>query len=117
MKITEISSQNYQAFQPKELKKSDISNNSIKSTDKLEINQSSNNWQKDILLDALSMIENNIQLDNNMPLDKVQNQPIETYEEALMELNWLKTPFFKAQAYNAQANLEAGDVMYLFTEN
>jgi len=94
MKIAEINPQNYQAYQPKELKKSDIPVNSPKGIDKLDINQNNGNWQKDILLDALSMIENNIQLDNNNPLDKMENQPIETYEEALMELNWVKTPFF-----------------------
>ncbi len=117
MKITEINQQNYQAFQPKELKKSDVSVNSPKNLDKLEINQNSVNWQKDILLDALSMIENNIQLDNINPLDRFENQPIESFDEALVELNWVRTPFYKAQAFNAQANLEARDIMYLFVEN
>ena len=63
------------------------------------------------------MIENNIQLDNSKPLDRLENQPIETYDEALIELNWMKTPFFKAQAFGAQANIEAIDVLSLFTEN
>lgn len=117
MKITEINSQNYTSYQPLELKKTDVSTNSLKNADKLEINKNNVNWQKDILLDALSMIENNIQLDNINPLDRMENQPIESYEEALMELNWVKTPFFKAQAMNAQANIEARDVLYLFVEN
>lgn len=117
MKITEINSQNYSVYQPPVLKKSDISPNFPKSSDKLEINQNNVNWQKEILLDALSMIENNIQLDNSNPLDRIENQPIESYEEALMELNWMKTPFYKAQAFNAQANIEAKDVLYLFMDN
>lgn len=117
MKITEINPKSYQVFQPKELNKSDVTVNSPKNFDKLEINQNNVNWQKDILLDALSMIENNIQLDNSNPLDRLENQPIESFEEALMELNWMKTPFYRAQAYNAQANLEARDVLHLFVEN
>lgn len=117
MKIADINAQNYQMFQPKELKKSELSVNSPKNLDKLEINQNNANWQKDILLDALSMIENNIQLDNSNPLDRLENQPIDSFEEALMELNWMKTPFYRAQAYNAQANLEPRDIVYLFVEN
>ena len=44
------------------------------------------------------------------------NQPIETYEEALIELSFLKTPMFIAQASDAQANLVAESVMELFAE-
>lgn len=117
MKITELGTQNFSAYQPPMLKKSEISTNFQKNSDILEINQNNVNWQKEILLDALNMIENNIHLDNSNPLDRIENQPIESYEEALMELNWLKTPFYKAQAYNAQANIEAADVMYLFMDN
>lgn len=117
MKITEISSKKYDTFEPIELKKSDIQKNNISIADKLDISQNKSNWQKEILLDALTMIENNIQLDNNSPLDRIENQPIETYEEALIELNWMKTPFFKAQAHKAQANIDPNDVVSLFTEN
>ncbi len=116
MKITDISAKNYQPYEPKELKKSDVLKTNNQKSDKLEINQTPTNWQKEILLDALAMIENNIQLDNSKPLDKVENQPIETYDEALIELNWINTPFFKAQALGAQANLEAKDILYLFLD-
>jgi len=116
MKVTDINSKNYTVYEPKELKKSDLKQLNKNNQDKLEINQAPTNWQKEILLDALTMIENNIQLDNNKPLDKLENQPIETFDEALIELNWLKTPFFKAQALGAQANIEAKDVLYLFVD-
>lgn len=66
---------------------------------------------------ALDKLENSIQLDNSNPLDKPENQPIESLEEALIILGFTKTPFFKSQALGAQANIEPKDVVTLFTEN
>ncbi len=75
---------------------------------------SSASWQKKILIDALDKLENNIHLDDSNPLDKLNNSPIESYEEALIELSFIKSPFFKTHASQAQANVNANDVMYLF---
>ena len=73
------------------------------------------NWQKDILLTALEKLENNIQMDDIHPLGKRDAAPIETYDEALEELQFLKSPKFSQEAYSAQANLNPQDIMYLFT--
>ena len=72
-------------------------------------------WQKDILMQALDKLENNIQLDNSHPLDKVQSAPIESFEEALIELSFIKSPFFLENASQAQANLKPESVVNLFT--
>jgi hypothetical protein len=124
MKITDIRNNNPQdarlpIFKPEELKLQ----NSEKSSKSDEINifsksseTSSTQWQKDVLLSALDELENNIQDDDNHPLGKLSNAPIESYDEALIELSFLKTPMFKETASEAQANLTGQDVLYLFTE-
>jgi hypothetical protein len=116
MKITNIKPAQYDAYQPIELKKSDPKQVSVNIEDKMEVSGNKANWQKNILLDALSTIENNIQLDNSHPLDRIENQPIETFDQALIELNFIHSPFFKAQASGAQANLKPQDILYLFKD-
>ncbi|MDQ1267013.1 MAG: hypothetical protein QG635_2166 [Bacteroidota bacterium] len=72
-------------------------------------------WQKDILLQALDMLENSMHLDNSHPLDRVENTPIETFDEAVIELSFLKQPVFLQQASGAQANLKPEDVLPIFS--
>jgi|GEM_PF-1223885 len=76
-----------------------------------------NSWQKDILLQAIDELENNIQPDNSHPLTRSDYRPIDNFHEALVELSFLKNPQFKAEAYQAQANIKPEDVSYLFTSN
>jgi len=76
-------------------------------------------WSKDILAVGLKSLENKIQLANNsysMPLDKVENSPIESYVEALEELKFFKTDKFKSEASAAQANISADIVKELLME-
>lgn len=84
--------------------------------DKIMITTPTQNWQKDILLSALDKLENSIVLNDIHPLDRRQNQPIETFEEALIELSFLKTATFKEQAYGAQANILPEDVVGIFVD-
>jgi hypothetical protein len=71
-------------------------------------------WQKDILLTAINDLENTLQLDDSHPLDREKNHPIETYEEALVELSMINSPTYQEEAYGAQANIEGEDVLHLF---
>lgn len=73
-------------------------------------------WQKNILLSAIEKLENNHQMDNSHPLSKADNVPIETFEEALIELSYFKTNIFRDDAGTAQANLHPENVVSLFTE-
>lgn len=124
MKITDIRSNSLQdlnlpVFRPEEININNLSKTD--KSDKLKISNSSSEvasaqWQKDILMSALDNLENNIQIDDNHPLGKISNAPIETFEEALIELSFLNSPKFKFQASQAQANLKAEDVLYLFKE-
>ena len=72
------------------------------------------NWQRNILLDALGKLEDNLQMDNSNPLNYSKNAPIETYREALKELKYIKTQKFLDEASNAQANINIEDVLSLF---
>ncbi len=118
MKVTEIRASGIQAvdvksFQPEKVEKK-AESNTIK--DKVEISAESMNWQKDILLSALELIENKVQPDASYPLDKVENRPIETFEEALLELRFLNTDVYAKEALGAQANIKTEDVLSLFIE-
>ncbi len=66
------------------------------------------------LLQTLEKLENNKQMDNSHPLKKSENAPIESFQEAMIELGYFKSPFFKVNASAAQANLRNEDVLYLF---
>ena len=117
MEISEIKSLIQEVSSSKTLKQAQAKH--IDSSELLsakENKSSMNNWQKDILLDAISMLENNKQLDDSHPLDKSANIPIETFDEALSELSFIHTDTFANEAAAAQANLTGEDVLYLFTE-
>jgi hypothetical protein len=116
MKITNISQKpltDYEINILKELKSIKREKIVPKAT---EIQPGTNNWQKDILLNAISNLENNKQVDNSHPLGKLSNAPIESFDEALIELNYFKSPFFKKDASEAQANLKPQDIVSLFSE-
>jgi len=75
------------------------------------------NWNKEILMQGLDFLENKIQMANTGTLlDKAENKPIETFEEALAELSFIKTELFKSQASKAQANISPQVVFDLLTE-
>lgn len=76
----------------------------------------SQSWKKKILLDALDVLENNIQPDNNHPLSREDYAPIESYEEALIELSFLKESNFSKDASAAQANIEHESILELFAD-
>ncbi|HPI21368.1 MAG TPA: hypothetical protein PKY56_13465, partial [Candidatus Kapabacteria bacterium] len=50
----------------------------IKNTSTAEDSQSLTAWQKDILLQAMNKLENNVQVNNNHPLGNANYEPIES---------------------------------------
>lgn len=118
MKITDIRTKPALPYEPKEVSPKDLKSQETKSnTDTVEISNQNINWQKNILLDALDKLEKNIQPANSgHPLDRPENQPIESLQEALIDLKFFDTPLFKEQALGAQANLKPEDVLDLFTQ-
>jgi len=75
------------------------------------------NWNKEILMQGLDLLENKIQMANTGSLlDKAENRPIETFEEAMAELSFVKTELFKLEASKAQANISPQVVFDLLTE-
>ncbi len=74
-------------------------------------------WQQNVLLDAITSLENNMQTNNNHPLGRADYSPIENFEEALSELPFFSSDIFKSQALGAQANLRPQDIASLFSEN
>lgn len=118
MNVSEIRNTGIKNVEPMVFKKNIAPNTAAdQAVDKIEVSSASVSWQKDILLSALDMLENNKQLDDSHPLDRAGNAPIESFDEALIEINFLKSSNFKEQAYGAQANINAKDVLYLFVED
>ncbi len=87
-----------------------------KQVDSLKVDKSNEAWQKNILLDALDSIESSITKTESHPLDAAANAPIESFDEALIELNFIKTPMFAKYASQAQANINPEDVVALFAD-
>ncbi len=73
-------------------------------------------WQQKILSNALDVLENNMQVDNDSPLFTAESAPIESYAEALDELRKLVNKDYKKFASEAQANLTHSDILYLFED-
>lgn len=73
-------------------------------------------WEKQILLDALDKLENNINVEESGPLNYADAAPIETFSEAKAELEKLINSNFKEYASQAQANITPADILYLFEE-
>lgn len=71
-------------------------------------------WQKSILLQALDKLENNKQLDDIHPLDRQESSPIDSYEEALIELGFVKNNTSPSDLFGAQANLNPQSILSLF---
>ena len=125
MNITEIrnttaKSVEYKAFSPisaeEARKQAAAATDKNNASDKNDIAKPQN-WNKEILMQGLDMLENKIQMANNGTLlDKTENRPIETFEEALHELTFIKTELFKSQAAQAQANISPQVVFDLLTE-
>ncbi len=118
MKVTEIRQAPIQAIDVKSFKPDVIAKAKPEKAiaDKIDLSSDSVNWQKDILLSALDMLEDKISVDSDYPLDRVENKPIETFDEALIELNFLKSAKFRNEASAAQANISAADILSLFIE-
>lgn len=117
MNITKIGNIDVSPYNPTTLKKSENSKKIDNSSNQNTKDVNKTEWQKDILLSALDNLENKIQTANNHPLDKVSNAPIETNEEAMIELSFLNTDIYKEQAFEAQANINAEDVYSLFADS
>ncbi len=81
-----------------------------------KISSPSSAWQKDILMQAVEKLENNIQTDDSHPLDKKGAAPIESYNEAVIELSLFKNNFDAEQASGAQANISPESILSLFTD-
>ncbi len=117
MNISEIRNTgvaNYEPYAPKKIDANKLSE--VQKNDTASVEKSNEAWQKNILLDALDSIESTLVKDGSHPLDTASNAPIESFDEALIELNFIKTPMFEKYASQAQANIKAEDVVALFAE-
>ena len=128
MNITNISNAkslnfDFPKFAPTELKQKDAVNFNQQILDKNEVKFDNNspskstNWQHEILLQGLEILENKIQMSNNsILLDKPENQPIESFDEAIRELKLINKDVLFATGSQAQANISHQVVFELLTE-
>lgn len=117
MKLDSIASSVPNILDPRDLKPQQAKAKEVKNESNFKKDSANiTNWQKDILLSAINDLENNIQPDNSHPLTRSDYRPIDSYQEALVELKFLNNSTFKSEAGSAQANLSGQDVVSLFTE-
>ncbi|MGI6370544.1 MAG: hypothetical protein GX372_05515 [Ignavibacteria bacterium] len=120
MNIKEIKAASVQNFEIPKFKPEAVAKNVnvIPAKDVLELSKSES-WSKDILAEGLKMLENKMQVANNSTassLDKLENKPIESLEEALGELKLLlkDEENFVANMSGAQANISPDVIKELF---
>ena len=123
MEVNNIQSQaaNYDAFLLDALGIGDTATKEVDKSKEITENNSTSQaekkaWQQKILSNAIDVLENNIQVDNDSPLFSAESAPIESYAEALDELRKLVDSDFEKNAVNAQANLTHSDILYLFED-
>lgn len=73
-------------------------------------------WQKSVVDIALKYLENKKQVENNHPLSQARFKQIQTFEEALKELDELRKEKFKEEGLKAQANINPESVVSLFIQ-
>ena len=119
---TQVSNLDYQKYVPNTLEQTNTKgvsqNKQTNIVDKNDVKMPAN-WKQDILLQGLEVLENKIQVDNNSTiyvLDRPENAPIESFEEALQELKLLNTEAFAKQILDAQANITHKAVFDLLTD-
>lgn len=120
MKITAISRENIQSIENFASKlpvlKSSTKSQNIDSIEDSNQNILKNEWNLDILSNAIDKLANSLQMSNNHPLSLVENYPIENFAEAWKELKKLKSEILSKDGKDAQANLEAIRLIDLFVD-
>lgn len=114
MNITKISTSQVESYIPREIKSD--SNKHIMAKTEYNNDLKMNKWQQDVLLNAIDKLFNNIQLDNNHPLGRKENQPIENHSEAIEILSGLNEDFLRTYGSQAQANISAETFLNLVSE-
>jgi hypothetical protein len=114
MNITKIGVNQSESYIPREVA---VDSTRTKST----INQNTensnlNNWQEDILINALDKLANNIQVDNSHPLGRAENRPLASYQEALDILSEINAESLRNVGSSAQANVSASSFIQLMME-
>jgi uncharacterized membrane-anchored protein YjiN (DUF445 family) len=118
MNVTEIRHQSISAFETKAFKNAEtIKKAELSASEQPTTTIKDTAWRQNIILDAISSLENNVQTDNSHPLSRADYRPIDDFSEALGEVDWIKTsPVYAQQASAAQANINAEDILSLFAD-
>ncbi len=115
MKVTEIKSSELITTEIQAKSKKDIAVETRNiQKDKLEIKSPTQSQSTEILLKSIEKLENTKHLDNIHPLDRMENTPIETFQEALAEVQILKSRSSSDLLFKTQANLLNKNVLSLF---
>ncbi len=114
MNIAKISNSPVDIYVPRDIKSDSTKQIFSKNehSDKIKFNS----WQQDILINALDKMINNVQLDNNHPLGKPENQALENYQDAMNVLSQLNSDLIRNYGSQAQANVSSTTFLQLVTE-
>ncbi|MFA7627158.1 MAG: hypothetical protein WCZ17_08940 [Candidatus Kapaibacterium sp.] len=115
MNIAKISVNQAEQYVPREIK-IDSLNHKSNATGTIET-QKLTQWQVEILMQAITKLENNIHPDNSHPLSRKENQPIESKSELLRVMKELNFDALAQNGADAQANVSAEAFISLVMEN
>jgi hypothetical protein len=116
MEVTQIKHSPISGFDADAIRTFEALQGVSRKQDSEKVEPTPQSWKKKILLDALDVLENKMQVDNNHPLSSEDYAPIESFEEALIELSFLRDTSFKRDASAAQANVNPSAILELFAD-
>lgn len=120
MKITSINPENTQKFEIYSnylTKKGKVENHQTIVNKAINIDKSNESYWQALFLDkALDQMVNNLQNDNSHPLSKKENEPINTYFEALSELQKVNTSTMKNDGLGAHLYIDSKNYLDIIAD-
>ncbi|GEM_PF-1242167 len=120
MKITSINAENTQKFEIYSnylTKKGKVENHQSIVNKAVDTDKSNESYWQALFLDkALDQMVNNLQNDNSHPLSKKENEPINTYLEALGELNKINAEAIKGQGLAAHSFIDSKNYLDIIAD-
>ncbi|MGA2296486.1 MAG: hypothetical protein ABSG15_02955 [FCB group bacterium] len=117
MEVKGITDSSISSFRIENLKTNEAVKETLnENTDAQNSDTSNSTLKNNLLSDTINKLENNIHMNDIHPLDNKSSLPINSFKEAINELNFIKTDKFKTEALFVHANINPGEILDLFVK-
>ncbi len=120
MKITSINTENSKSFEIYSnflTKKGNVESTQATANKQVTVDKSNESYWQALFLDkALDQMVNNLQNDDSHPLSKKENEPLNTYLDALGELNKINAEAIKGQGLAAHSFIDSKNYLDIIAD-